>query len=252
MTDGQKLLILTPLKDAAHHVDAYFAGIARLSYPRNLISIALLESDSEDDTPKVFREQLAELDGILRRTGFWKQDFGFNIPRGVPRYAAPFQVRRRCTLAKARNHLLFRALDDEDWVLWLDADVIEYPPNIIERLLACEKDVVQPHCVTEYGGTSFDLNAWRDHGSRHLDDLRAEGELARLDSVGGTMLLVRASLHRDGLVFPCFPYGIGNPKIRRNNHWLGEIETEGLGIMADDMGIECWGMPLLEIKHHPS
>ncbi len=54
------------------------------------------------------------------------------------------------------------------------------------------------------------------------------------------MLLVRAGLHRDGLVFPCFPYGIGNSKIRRDNRWLGEIETEGLGIMADDMGIECW------------
>src|SRR5258707_7230887 len=59
MADGQKLLILTRLKDAAHHVDAYFAGIRRLSYPRKLISIALLESDSEDDTPKVFRERLA-------------------------------------------------------------------------------------------------------------------------------------------------------------------------------------------------
>jgi hypothetical protein len=85
-----------------------------------------------------------------------------------------------------------------------------------------------------------------------MHDLRAEGDLVRLDSVGGTMLLVRAGLHRDGLVFPPFPYGIGNPKIRSDNHWLGEIETEGLGIMADDMGIECWGMPLLEIKHHPS
>ena len=85
--------------------------------------------------------------------------------------------------------------------------------------------------------------------SLHIHDLRGEGELARLDSVGGTMLLVRADRHRDGLVFPCFPYGIGNPKIRLNNHWLGEIETEGMGIMADDMGIECWAMPLLETSN---
>ncbi len=37
-------------------------------------------------------------------------------------------------------------------------------------------------------------------------------------------------------------------KIRRGEH-AGEIETEGLGIMAHDMGHACWGMPNLEILH---
>jgi hypothetical protein len=34
--------------------------------------------------------------------------------------------------------------------------------------------------------------------------------------------------------------------------FVGEIETEGLGIMAHDMGHECWGMPNLEVKHAPT
>jgi hypothetical protein len=59
----------------------------------------------------------------------------------------------------------------------------------------------------------------------------------------------RRHVHRDGLVFPPFPYGVANPLIRTNNYWLGELETEGLGIMAHDMGVECWGMPRLEIRH---
>jgi hypothetical protein len=63
------------------------------------------------------------------------------------------------------------------------------------------------------------------------------------------MLLVRAGVHRDGLVFPPFPYGLGNARVRENNHWRGEIETEGFGIMASDMGVQCWGMPRLEIRH---
>ena len=66
------------------------------------------------------------------------------------------------------------------------------------------------------------------------------------------MLLVRADVHRDGLVFPAFPYGVQNPRIRTDNLWIGEIETEGLGIMAHDLGVQCWGLPNLEIKHHPS
>ena len=31
--------------------------------------------------------------------------------------------------------------------------------------------------------------------------------------------------------------------------YRGEIETEGLGIMAHDMGHQCWGMPNLEVRH---
>ena len=29
----------------------------------------------------------------------------------------------------------------------------------------------------------------------------------------------------------------------------GEIETEGFGLMALDMGVQCWGLPTLEILH---
>ncbi len=97
-------------------------------------------------------------------------------------------------------------------MLWLDADVMEYPPDVIERLLATGKDLVHPNCVLDYGGASFDQNAWCDHGRLHLDDLRAAGDLVEIDSVGGSMLLVRADLHRDGLVFPAFPYGFGTTR----------------------------------------
>ncbi|MCU1394101.1 MAG: hypothetical protein JWM34_2529 [Ilumatobacteraceae bacterium] len=30
---------------------------------------------------------------------------------------------------------------------------------------------------------------------------------------------------------------------------IGEVETEGLAIMANDMGITCWGLPDVEIRH---
>jgi hypothetical protein len=146
----------------------------------------------------------------------------------------------RTVLARSRNHLLFHALDDEDWALWMDVDVIGYPADMIERLLATGKDIVQPHCVLDYGGASFDRNAWRDKGA-------PEGGLVHLDAVGGTMLMVRADLQRDGLVFPAYPYGRANPCARDGR--TGEIETEGLGIMAGDMGHLCWGMQDLEIRH---
>jgi hypothetical protein len=174
-------------------------------------------------------------------------------PPGVPRWTGVLQVPRRTALAKARNHLLFRALTDEHWVLWIDVDVIEYPADIIERLLAYDKDIVHPHCVREFGGNSFDLNAWVDRGRKNMHDLRDRGEVVRLDSVGGTMLLVCADAHRDGLVFPAYRYGLKSPLLRNRNFFLnggqGEIETEGLALMARDMGLQCWGLPHLEVLH---
>jgi len=247
---GGTVLILTPVKDAAGCLESYCARLDRLSYPHGSISLGLLESDSSDTTFEDLRRRLPALRTEFRRARLWKRDFGFCIPPGTPRWAPEIQVERRTILAKSRNHLLFRALDDEDWVLWLDVDVIEYPPDLIERLLATGKAIVQPHCVLDHGGATFDRNGWRDQGRLHLDDLREEGELVELDAVGATVLLVRADLHRDGLVFPPFPYGSANPRIRRGRpESEGEIESEGLGVMARDLGQRCWGMPHLEVLH---
>ena len=76
-------------------------------------------------------------------------------------------------------------------------------------------------------------------GNLYLHKLRGDGNVTNvveLDGVGGTMLLVDADIHRQGLVFPPAPY-------RRR------IETEGLAMMARDMGHSVWGMPNLEIIH---
>jgi hypothetical protein len=246
----ESVLILTPVKDAIRQLSTYVEQLLKLEYPRELISIGILESDSIDGTFDYFEAAMPQLESAFRRAQLWKRDFGFHIPRGAQRWEMPFQVERRSVLAKSRNHLLFRALEDQQWVLWLDSDVCEYPRDLIQQMLAVKQEIVQAHCVFDYGGPSFDLNAWRDQGRLHMHDLREEGELVPLDSVGGTMLLVRADLHRDGLVFPPFPYGVRNPKIRTNNYWQGEIETEGLAMMASDMGVQCWGMPKLEVRHH--
>lgn len=255
MSANPTVLILTPMKDAAPHLASYFAGLERLDYPRNLISLGFLEGDSVDDTVGRVAGKLAELRTTFAGAELWRRDFGFRMPAGTPRWDHAFQLPRRKALARARNHLLFHALDDQDWVLWLDVDVIEFPADLIQRLLAADRDIVHPHCVRERGGETYDRNAWREHGAVGMDELRGGPDLVRLDAVGGTVLLVRADVHRDGLIFPPFPYGGGNPAIR-SPHPLGpavrgEIETEGLGIMAIDMGRQCWGMPNLEVVHAP-
>ena len=234
------VLILTPVKNANREIPDYVHRLVNLTYPHHNVSIGLLESDSTDTTMRWLQHQLPVLQSEFRRANLWKHDFGFHIPVDVHRGDARIQLERRSILARSRNHLLMHALDDEDWVLWLDVDVCEFPPDLIERLLATGRDIVQPHCVLEYGGPTFDQNGWRDRGRLHLDDLRDEGEFVELDAVGGTVLFIRADIHRDGLIFPPFPYGTGTPRSREER---GELETEGLGLMAHDMGHVPWGMP---------
>jgi peptide chain release factor subunit 1 len=259
MPDVDTVLILTPVKNASSYLTDYFRLLARLDYPTDRLAIGMLEGDSSDNTFADCERWLRESSGRFRRADLFKHEFGFRIAPGTSRHEASIQLQRRSVLAKARNHLLFSALEpDDQWVLWLDVDLADYAPDTLRRLLAAGKDIVHPDCVVhpatvaDAGGLgSFDLNAWSDNGQRHLHDFRGGTELVPLDAVGGTMLLVRADRHRDGLVFPCYPYGVQSLRVRPRgmNDWYGEIETEGFGIMATDMGTQCWGVPNLRVVH---
>jgi len=250
---GERVLVLTPVKQAARRLDHHFATLGALDFPKERISLGLLDSDSDDGTFAALRAREPTLAAAYRRVTLLQHDYGFRLPPGVPRWDPSVQLARRAVLARSRNRLLSGALRDEDWVLWLDVDLESYPPDVLARLLATGKDVVTPHCVKAPGGETFDRNAWREHGRVRLDVLRGGPDVVPLDAVGGTMLLVRADLHRDGLVFPPYPYGDASPLARRPTPLVGvdvgEIETEGLGLMAHDMGHGCWGMPNLEIVH---
>jgi hypothetical protein len=50
-----RILIATPVKDATSHLDAHFALLNRLRYPRARITLAYLESDSRDGTLEALR-----------------------------------------------------------------------------------------------------------------------------------------------------------------------------------------------------
>ena len=76
----------------------------------------------------------------------------------------------------------------------------------------------------------------RGFGRAYLGDLPPMLGPQSIDSVGGTALLIRADLHRNGLNFPAFSH-------------RGYIETEGLAMIAKDMGHTCWALPELIITH---
>lgn len=251
-----RVLILTPVKDATRYLPLFWKNLKMLSYPHDRISLAFLESDSTDATSEFIEENLPELLAEFSRVQLFKRDYAYRTQ--LHRWDQSEQFRRRSIMAKSRNLLLVQALEDEDWVLWIDVDVARWPEDIIEQLLAVQKEIVVPNCLSEGSGETFDHNTfklkpeageldWSPYiidgilqpptgiGRYYLSDLR-QHDCVEIDAVGGTMLLIRADLHREGLVFPAFSY---------KHH----IETEGLAVMAQDMGYTCWGLPNLDIYH---
>lgn len=248
------IVVLTPMKNAAKHLDRYFANLASLEQDPATISLGFLVSDSTDGTWEALQARRAELEARYRRVTMIARDFDFTVPDGMSRWSNVLQPARRIVLSKSRNHLLFAALGDEEWALWIDVDVASYPADVVTQMLATGKSILHPNCVIAPGGKAFDGNAWRQGGTLFMHGMRGRG-LVRLEGVGGTMLFIRADIHRDGLIFPAFPYGVRSPYARSRNEVAGlgggEYETEGLAMMAKDMGHETWGMPDLEIVHYP-
>lgn len=250
------VLVAVPVRDAADTIDSLFERILALRYPRGDLSLALLEGDSRDDSLDRLHAFARLHANEFRRIDVIKRDFGTMTP--TPRWAPAMQRSRRAHIARVRNELVKQALQDEDWVLWMDADIIGFPDDILTTLLSTGGRIVHPNAVRIPGGPSMDLNAWtierrisreamvawiRDglyqppmsFERLYLSDLRYR-DVVPLHSVGGTMLLVDGDLHRAGLLFPEKPYKF-------------LIETEGFGAAACDIGIFPLGLPNVEIIH---
>ena len=147
----ERVLILTPLRDAAAHLPKYFDLLSDLTYPHNLIDLAFLVGDSTDDTLAVLS---SELDRVQKRTDtipfhdalIVQKDFGNIMGMNVEeRHGFKAQGPRRKAIAKARNYLLYTALKpNHSWVYWRDVDIQDSPSKILEDFMDHNKDVLVP------------------------------------------------------------------------------------------------------------
>ncbi|CRK38466.1 hypothetical protein BN1708_007789 [Verticillium longisporum] len=173
VANQEKVLILTPLKDAAPYLSKYFELISRLTYPHQLIDLAFLVGDSSDDTLAVLA---AEADRLQKRTDsvpfrsitVVEKDFKFHLSQNVEeRHSFEAQGPRRKALGRARNYLLSVAMKpDHSWVYWRDVDIVENPAAIIEDFIAHDVDIIVPnvwfHRIVDGVDIEgrFDYNSW--------------------------------------------------------------------------------------------
>lgn len=151
LQNEERVLILTPLKDAAPYLSKYFELIAELTYPHNLIDLAFLVGDSSDDTLGVLAMELERIqkrpDKIPFRSALVvEKDFHFQLSQSVEeRHGFEAQGPRRKAMGKARNYLLSTALKPEhSWVYWRDVDIVDSPKKILEDFIAHDRDILVP------------------------------------------------------------------------------------------------------------
>ncbi|MCJ1244466.1 hypothetical protein MMC30_001664 [Trapelia coarctata] len=240
IANGERVLILTPLRDASTYIPKHFELLLKLTYPHSLIDLAFLVGDSSDDTIAVLASELDRVqnrkDSVsFRSVKVVQKDFGVHHHQDVEdRHSFAAQGPRRKAIAKARNYLLYSALQPEhSWVYWRDVDIWDSPNAILEDFIAHNKDILVPNIwfhryenKVDIEGR-FDYNSWQESpeglalaATLEKDVILAEGyreyatgrthmalmgdwrknkdEEIPLDGIGGVNILVKADVHRSG------------------------------------------------------
>ncbi|CAD6445940.1 0357962f-3a68-40c3-8494-9f2bc6f96f79 [Sclerotinia trifoliorum] len=278
----EMVLILTPL---ARFYQEYWDNLLKLSYPHELITLAFIIPKNKEGNAATaaLQEQVTK----TQKSGPEKNRFAsiiierqdFDPPlvsqSEAERHKMENQKARRAAMSRARNSLLFTTLGPSvSWVLWLDSDIIETPPSLIQDLASHDKAIIVPNCFQRYYDSkdkrmserAYDFNSWQDSDvARKLgesmgpDDILLEGyadmatyrplmaylaedsgdsrAIIPLDGVGGTALMVKAEVHRDGAMFPPFAF-------------YHLIETEGFAKMAKRLGWNAFGLPNYKVYHY--
>ncbi|GAB7365674.1 hypothetical protein MBLNU230_g7015t1 [Neophaeotheca triangularis] len=276
----ESVLILTPL---ARFYEEYWENLCALSYPHELISLGFIIPKGREGNlaTQQLQERIQKTQAPTNKNRFasitiLRQDA--ELPPLLSeheRHALAAQKERRGVMSRARNSLLFTTLGPTtSWVLWLDSDIIETPPSLIQDLASHDKAIIVPNCFQRYYNNDketmdvrpYDFNSWQDsptaqslgekmgpeeillEGYAEMPTYRSlmaymnepDGDSRRevdLDGVGGTALLVKADVHRDGAMFPPFPF-------------YHLIETEGFAKMAQRLGWKASGLPNYYVYHY--
>ncbi|EMD90631.1 glycosyltransferase family 62 protein [Bipolaris maydis ATCC 48331] len=277
----EAVLILTPL---ARFYQEYWDNLMKLTYPHHLISLGFIIPKTKEGNAAytALQAQVAKTQSGTKSKRFaavtiLRQDTESPLQsqNEAERHKMENQKARRAAMAKARNSLLFTTLGPTtSWVLWMDGDIVETPPTLIQDLADYNVPIIVPNCFQRYYNEEkkamdireYDFNNWIDSSTAQelgkkmgKDDILLEGYAemptyrslmakmydpsadphakVKLDGVGGATLLVKAEVHRDGAMFPPFSF-------------YHLIETEGFAKMAARLNWESYGLPNYLVYHY--
>lgn len=174
----ETVLILTPL---ARFYQDYWENLERMTYPHDLISLGFIIPKGKEGNAAttLLQERIAKTQAPTNKNRFasitiLRQD---NEPSDLftqaegERHAIQVQKERRSMMSRARNSILFTTLGPTtSWVLWLDSDIVETPPSLIQDLASHNKPIIVPNCYQRFYNEEkgsmdvrpYDFNSWQD------------------------------------------------------------------------------------------
>ncbi len=240
--------------------------VAETAYPVNRLSVGIMTS-SED--------AFGELTTLIASTEYarshviYHPGFGSSTHRRADRHHDSEQKGRRRTIARLRNYLMLRTLQNEEHLIWLDADVYWLSAGIIQQMIQqsrvwqnsdVEVGLITARC-TQADNQNYDRNAWSGprlkptasqlvdsfipqptQETQFMDGLvkgTSDDDLVRLDSVGGTILYLKSEAVHQGLNF--LTYAAVGTSWNSSEGWDG-IETEGMCYVAKNLRYGCFGL----------
>jgi len=242
---NKKILIGILVKNTGKYLRNLFDQLDNLEYNKKLISIVLLEGDSNDDSYRICKN-IKSSTVNYRRIDLLKLDFDYDLNHDFDRYNIDKFPKRIENLVISRNFVINNFLNDNDYVWWIDSDFENISSDTINKFIACDKDIVIPtltHDTWEYhdcGSVIFE----NDKQVR-FQYMYSKDELIKLD---------RADTH-------CFIKSHVFNKIKYK--FVNEVYYDGCGgiqkcwsdgtyfsIQAVKLGFELYGAKHIIIKHH--
>jgi hypothetical protein len=287
LESNEKVVIMSIVKDhtsfgTGRKFSDFLELISAFEYPKNLISISILLSDKlqYDHMKQTFIERFDEL-GYAKVKLFYKIETDSGIPRDI-RHKDSVQRERRRFLARLRNFIVFKGLEDEDAVFWLDVDVVKIPPNSLKLMMDSGRDVITTKtCYMAVTGLfdeklelhEYDLNTWIGGRKRPTREELEKMDQGAIFFFGDTRhnfvdQKVKPFRHMSKLADQSQDFveidSVGGAvlfvraDVHRNgvlfptimtvgNDWEYEgydgMETEGICLLAKRSCYSCWGMP---------
>ena len=212
-------------------INSFVQLMAQTQYPFEHTSVGLLTSSEAhfNEITTVFEAEMFRKSHVI-----YYAENGTSTGR-KERHVEGIQLERRRSIARLRNYLMLRTLDNEKHIVWLDADVYWLSPGIIQNMIqqsltastySHEAKIITARC-TLGKDASYDRNAWtgprtvptevQDQqkvgtffpqptaDTQFMDQLvqgTTDDDLIPLDSVGGTILFLSSDIILQGVIFP--------------------------------------------------
>ncbi len=227
------VLIGAPIRDMERVLQRYLDAILGLDYPKKRIALMWIVNDSEDESLKMLQDFKKEYEKKYKRIEI--AEIQWNAPKDAKiaevRYGAGDQWGAVDSMGRGKNILKESILEDEDYLFYVEGDVI-LTRDCLKKLLNDDKKIVGALVKTGDAPNAFNVLRFDSLFNCYTrDSFMIPEEISLVDFVSGPVLFHRSILR----------------KIEFNKMQSGE-DSAAMNICRREK-IDVWLDPRVKLEH---